>query len=160
MHVLYAYGQPLKWVPFWWCQLWAESLGKNGQGIMPIAASGPADQHATQQLFMGGPNNKTYTLLVPKSLGHGPALVGQPPVGTLQRAMAEGTSATFAARGRMMRQLELDDRSLADLGALLMHLMLEVVAVAALQNVNPFDQPDVEASKIASRAALQSLMAA
>jgi glucose-6-phosphate isomerase len=60
----------------------------------------------------------------------------------------------------MMRQLELDDRSLADLGALLMHLMLEVVAVAALQNVNPFDQPDVEASKIASRAALQSLMAA
>jgi glucose-6-phosphate isomerase len=160
MHVLYAYGQPLKLLPFWWCQLWAESLGKQGKGVMPIAASGPADQHSVQQMFMGGVNDKLYTVVVPTSAGHGPALPGQPPVGTLQRAMAEGTIATLAVRGRMYRVIELDDRNLEAFGALLMHLMLEVVAVAAHHNTNPFDQPDVEASKVASRAALQSLLSA
>jgi glucose-6-phosphate isomerase len=159
MHVMYAYGQPLKMLPFWWCQLWAESLGKAGKGVMPIAASGPADQHSVQQLFMGGPNDKLYTVVVPTSTGQGPAVLGQPPVGTLQRAMANGTCATLAARGRMHRVIELDDRNVEALGGLLMQLMLEVVAVAAHQNTNPFDQPDVEASKMASRAALQSLLA-
>jgi glucose-6-phosphate isomerase len=160
MHVLYAYGQPLKMLPFWWCQLWAESLGKAGKGVMPIPASGPADQHSVQQMFMGGKNDKLYTVVVPNSAGKGPAVAGQPPVGTLQRAMAEGTCATLAARGRMYRVIELDDRDIGALGGLMMHLMLEVVAVAAHQNTNPFDQPDVEASKVASRAALQALLAA
>lgn len=160
MHVLYAYGQPLKMLPFWWCQLWAESLGKDGKGAMPIPASGPADQHSVQQMFMGGKNDKLYTVVVPNSTGQGPSMPDQPQVGTLQRAMAEGTLATLQARGRMVRSITLDDRDIGALGSLMMHLMLEVVAVAAWQNTNPFDQPDVEASKIASRASLQELLAA
>ena len=39
----------------WFVQLWAESLGKGGEGTSPIPALGPVDQHSQLQLFMDGP---------------------------------------------------------------------------------------------------------
>src|SRR5262245_27284134 len=35
----------------WFAQLWAESLGKNGEGTAPVACLGPVDQHSQLQLF-------------------------------------------------------------------------------------------------------------
>ena len=41
------------WASFgqWFGQLWAESLGKNGKGTMPLPAVGVTDQHSLQQMF-------------------------------------------------------------------------------------------------------------
>ncbi len=39
----------------WYVQLWAESLGKQGEARGPIPALGPLDQHSQLQLFMDGP---------------------------------------------------------------------------------------------------------
>ena len=36
----------------WWRQLWAESLGKQGLGPLPVGAIGPLDQHSQLQLFL------------------------------------------------------------------------------------------------------------
>ena len=45
-------------------QLWAESLGKNGQGTTPIRALGAVDQHSQLQLYLDGPKDKLITLIV------------------------------------------------------------------------------------------------
>lgn len=42
----------------WFAQLWAESLGKDGKGTMPIPACGATDQHSLLQMFLDGPKNK------------------------------------------------------------------------------------------------------
>ncbi len=47
----------------WYVQLWAESLGKNGEGTTPIACLGPVDQHSQLQLFMDGPREHLITVV-------------------------------------------------------------------------------------------------
>ena len=56
----------------WYCQLWAESLGKKkegnsqvqgGIGQTPVAAVGVTDQHSQLQIFMDGPHDKIITFL-------------------------------------------------------------------------------------------------
>lgn len=36
----------------WFGQLWAESLGKDGKGVMPVPATGVTDQHSINQMFL------------------------------------------------------------------------------------------------------------
>src|SRR5215475_7990460 len=43
--VMMPYADRLGRLGHWFAQLWAESLGKSGQGTAPIAALGPVDQH-------------------------------------------------------------------------------------------------------------------
>ena len=55
-HVMMPYTDRLGRFVDWFVQLWAESLGKDGQGTAPIACVGPLDQHSQLQLFMDGPH--------------------------------------------------------------------------------------------------------
>ena len=69
--VLMPYSSRLKYIPDWFIQLWAESLGKelnkNGEkvnlGITPIKAVGATDQHSQLQLYNEGPNDKLITFI-------------------------------------------------------------------------------------------------
>lgn len=159
--VLYAYGEAYRIIPAWFEQLWAESLGKNGLGTTPLGASGPASQHSIQQLFLDGPADKLFTIVVPQTHNTGPAAAAtgteSVTVGTLQLAMGLGTVAAFEARNHPARVIEIPAHSAETLGALLMHFMLETVLTACIWNINPFDQPAVEESKKTSLAALAEL---
>jgi glucose-6-phosphate isomerase len=165
LNVTYAYGERLRLLGAWHEQLWAESLGKNGQGTTPLGAVGPGSQHSVQQLFLDGPADKLFTLILPQSAGWGepllrqdvaPALAGVTP-GRLQQAMGEGTSQALQDRGHPVRLLQLQRLDETALGHLLMHFMLETVVTACLWGVNPFDQPAVEDSKKRSLEALARL---
>lgn len=57
--VLLPYSSKLRAFSKWFCQLWAESLGKDGHGFTPYAALGTTDQHSQIQLYMEGPRDKT-----------------------------------------------------------------------------------------------------
>ncbi len=57
------YADRLSRLSAWFVQLWAESLGKNGEGTSPIAAIGPLDQHSQLQLYMDGPREHYVTVL-------------------------------------------------------------------------------------------------
>ncbi|NBV54155.1 MAG: hypothetical protein EBR79_00350 [Proteobacteria bacterium] len=159
MHLLYAYGEPLRTLPAWHEQLWAESLGKDGRGTTPIGASGPASQHSAQQLYLAGPADKLTTLVIPRSHNRGPKRADGIALGTLQLAMGQGTQQAFHNREHPTRVFEVDDTSAHQLGQLLMHLLLETVLTAQLWQLNPFNQPAVEESKKTSLAALKSLQA-
>ena len=161
--VLMAYADRL--VPFtmWFRQLWAESLGKDGKGTLPVPATGAVDQHSQLQLWLDGPDDKLFTVVTAEAAGRGrivpPALVEDErlewlagrSMGDLLDAEARATVETLAQRGRPVRQLLLERVDETALGALTMHFMLETILAAHLLGVDPFDQPAVEQGKVLAR---------
>ncbi len=61
--VMMPYSDRLERFSAWYVQLWAESLGKRGEGTTPIATLCPVDQHSQLQLFMDGPPVHFMTVL-------------------------------------------------------------------------------------------------
>ena len=45
----------------WYQQLVAESLGKKGNGILPIISTMPKDNHSLMQFYLDGQKNNFYT---------------------------------------------------------------------------------------------------
>lgn len=174
IHVLMAYSDRLRAVGDWFCQLWAESLGKRVDrsgavvhtGPTPLAAVGAVDQHSLVQLFVEGPADKTVTFLGVADHGEDvpiPAREGLPPdlaylpghtLGGLLRAECEATAGALARAGRMSCRLELPDLTAAALGEALMFFQLATGYAGAWYGVNPFDQPGVELGKRLTYAAL------
>jgi glucose-6-phosphate isomerase len=168
--VLMPYDSRLEPFGRWHAQLWAESLGKKGRGMLPVRALGPVDQHSQLQLYLDGPKNTIFTLILPEQWGAGPVIdlapAGFDPeleylngrcVGDLVAAMGRATADSLAARGRptrIMRVLRLDEETM---GALFMHFMLETIIAARLIGVDPFDQPAVEEGKRLTREHLRRL---
>ncbi|MCX8031252.1 MAG: glucose-6-phosphate isomerase [Thermodesulfovibrionales bacterium] len=52
--VMLPYTDRLKSFSEWFCQLWAESLGKQGKGLTPYPSVGTTDQHSQLQAWMEG----------------------------------------------------------------------------------------------------------
>jgi glucose-6-phosphate isomerase len=161
--VLLAYGERFKPFVKWYRQLWAESLGKNGQGTTPIDALGPVDQHSQLQLYLDGPRDKQFTVLTLDQAGRGPRvdaalapgleqdfLAGRT-IGDLVAAMQKATAETLEKHGLPVRRLTADKLDETTLGALFMHFMLETLFAADLMCVEPFGQPAVEESKVLAR---------
>jgi len=167
IHVLMPYSDRLADTGAWFAQLWAESLGKNGEegpvGPTPLGARGATDQHSLLQLLRDGPRDKFVifvdvaertALPVPgifkelKSFaylgGHGmEELISCERVGT-QRSLTLARVPTLG--------ITLDEVS-AGSTAGLMYLLEVATAVAGfLYKINPFDQPGVEESKRFSHA--------
>ena len=153
----------------WYRQLWAESLGKDGQGTTPIDALGTVDQHSQLQLYLDGPRNKFFTIitgnhasgesghdaaLLPDHLHTGLAYLTGRTMGDLMRASQRGTIDSLTAHGRPVRVIAADAASPQTLGALFMHFMLETLITADLWGVDAFGQPAVEDGKMRARAYL------
>ncbi|MEC9346451.1 MAG: glucose-6-phosphate isomerase [Pseudomonadota bacterium] len=164
--VLWPYAGALDRFSHWYRQLWAESLGKDGKGLTPVAALGPVDQHSQLQLWLDGPADKSFTIItcgeagadvtVPADLATDPALdyLAGRSFGTVVRAQARGTMEALVERGhpvRLIRVPKLDEKAM---GALFMQFMLETVIAAHLIGVDPFGQPAVEKGKQLTRAYL------
>ncbi len=152
-------------LPFahWQRQLWAESLGKDGNGATPVVARGAIDQHSQLQLYLDGPADKLFTLLVTDSSTDGPAIAPEIAaqagadylagrrLGDIMRAEAHATRDAIREAGRPLREITLAELDEAALGALMMHFMLETVIIALSLNIDPFDQPAVERGKQLAR---------
>jgi len=147
----------------WHRQLWAESLGKRGHGTTPVNALGTVDQHSQLQLYLDGPRDKMFSLImlacdgdgprVPKDLADDPALdyLRGRTIGALMDAEQRATAETLVRGGqptRIFRLATLDEEAM---GALMMHFMLETIIAAHLLGVDPFDQPAVEEGKVLAR---------
>ena len=59
--VILNYDSGLNDLGYWYQQLVAESLGKQGKGINPILSFGPKDHHSLLQLYLDGPKDKFFT---------------------------------------------------------------------------------------------------
>ncbi|MCA0369576.1 MAG: glucose-6-phosphate isomerase [Proteobacteria bacterium] len=173
VHVMMPYSDRLAVFSKWWVQLWAESLGKEGQGTFPVAALGTVDQHSQLQLFLEGAPLGAYTLLLTNPQGRGDAFnvadlsldprlsyFSSRTVGDLLAAEQEATLMCLRSAKRPVRTLCMDDVTPQTLGALMMHAFLEVILAAELMGIDAFSQPAVEEGKILTRQFMQEGYAA
>jgi len=163
IQVMMPYADRLGRFAAWFAQLWAESLGKGGQGTAPIACLGPVDQHSQLQLFMDGPREHLITVVRAPSAGIGPRIDPQlaegaglgylagRTAGDLVAAQAEALPQALGKAGRPVRTFDLAALDERCLGALMMHMILETILAADLMGVDPFDQPAVELAKVITR---------
>jgi glucose-6-phosphate isomerase len=163
IQVMMPYADRLGKFGHWFVQLWAESLGKKGEGTSPIACLGPLDQHSQLQLFMDGPREHLMTVLRVATSGQGPKIdpilakaagleeMAGRCVGDLVAAQAQGVPAALASAGRPVRTFDIAHLDEFTMGTLLMHFMLETILAGRLLGIDPFDQPAVELAKVLSR---------
>jgi len=162
--VMFTYGNYLFPFSFWYSQLWAESLGKNGKGQTPLKALGTVDQHSLVQLFREGPDDKVYQFVKAREIKWDTELpeetvilgyIANKKVSDIFRALYEGTKEALIQTGRPVISIELDRYSAYNLGYLFMLYMLATVAAAQILGINPFGQPGVELGKKIAKEKLQ-----
>ncbi len=163
---MFLFGNDFKSLGKWHRQLLAESLGKGCDregklciGITPTYSIGSTDMHSIAQLYLGGPFDKFTTFVrVQKNRSDiqtpshpaFSALVPHIQSTSLQKimeAMYRGVTETFAEKKRPFTEIILPDKSPYAIGQFVQFEMMEVVYLAELLNVNPFDQPDIESYK-------------
>jgi len=159
IHVIFPYTQALMGLAEWWCQLWAESLGKEEKGPTPVRALGVTDQHSQLQLYMEGPYDKVITFFVPKkyrktiSIPHSfkeisafNYLSGHT-FNELIQAEQLGTEAALSKAGRPNAKFVFEKIDAFTIGEIFLCLELATVAFGLLMKVNPLNQPGVELGK-------------
>jgi glucose-6-phosphate isomerase len=165
--VLMPYSSKLRNLSFWFVQLWAESLGKKknregkiiNTGLTPIPGYGATDQHSQVQLFMEGPYDKCLVLIKVKNPKHNfhlkcdleySSLKNLTKVNLNQLMEAEliGTIKALEEAKRPHIILEIDQNNETALGAMIIFFESLTALVGNNLNIDPFDQPGVEAGKI------------
>lgn len=174
MSVMMPYADSLKLMADWYAQLWAESLGKNetldgkpcNVGQTPIKTLGVTDQHSQLQLYTEGPYDKALTFLKVDSfraetpIPHGCddiptiAFLGGKSHNQLIEAERKGTEYALYKAGRMSQTITLPEVNANTVGQLIYFFELVTAYAGALLNINTFNQPGVEESKIAAYAVM------
>ena len=172
--VMMPYADSLKLISDWYAQLWAESLGKNvtldGKpchvGSTPVKTLGVTDQHSQLQLYTEGPFDKAITFLkvenfravtpIPHGCENVPkiAFLGGKSHNQLIEAERRGTEYALYRSGRMSQTITLDEVNADTVGQLLYFFELVTAYTGALLNIDTFNQPGVEESKVAAYAVM------
>jgi glucose-6-phosphate isomerase len=159
INVMIPYADSLKYLSEWFCQLWAESLGKNGSGMTPYPSVGTTDQHSQLQLWMEGPEDKVITFIrvndygkditIPRVFekyesmsylsGHG--------LSALIKAEQESTELALAKKGKPNMTISIPAIDAYHIGQLFMFFEIATAFTGLLLNINPFNQPGVEEGK-------------
>ena len=172
VQVMMPYADGLLHLADWYRQLWAESLGKRAErqgrvvetGQTPVTSLGTTDQHSQVQLYMEGPQDKIITFLevaavnadlrIPRrhqdldSLGY----LGGRTLGELIAAEKRGTEIALTSAGRPNLTWLLPRISPHVMGQLLYLFEFQTALSGELYGINAFDQPGVEAGKVAAYA--------
>ena len=174
IQVTMPYADSLKYMADWFCQLWAESLGKNvtrkgmakNAGQTPVKSLGVTDQHSQLQLYTEGPYDKVITLLkvenfrsestIPHGCEEFPdvAFLGGKSLNQLIEAERQGTEYALMKKGRMSQCIILPEVNAHTIGQLIYFYEMTTAYAGELLDVDDFNQPGVEESKIASYAVL------
>ena len=147
----------------WVQQLFGESEGKEGKGLFPIGATYSTDLHSLGQMIQEGERNLIETFLalrkssddaiVPSNSSDDDGLeylAGRSLFEINQMAL-KGTIKAHSDGGVPIAVVTLDELSAASLGALLYFYELTTAVYGYMLDVNPFDQPGVEAYKAEMR---------
>ncbi len=164
--VMMPYSNRLRFVADWYCQLWAESLGKERDkdnnlvniGQTPIKAIGVTDQHSQSQLYNEGPNDKIInflrvkefdtTLEIPNIFEYtGISYLGGKTMNKLFDAEADATMASLIDYKRPNVTINIPKVTPYYLGQLLYMFEVQTAITGALYNINAFNQPSVDQTK-------------
>ncbi|MFH1787985.1 MAG: hypothetical protein ABH834_01235 [Candidatus Altiarchaeota archaeon] len=168
----FFFSDDLEAVGKWYRQLMGESIGKEWdrsrekrvfEGITPTVSIGSTDLHSMAQLYLAGPQDKTTTFV---KVGKNKKELALPEhsifeslvesiqgrrLSTIMNAIYEGVKISYMEHGRPFTEIVLADKSEESVAALLQFKMVEIMYLAYLLGVNPFDQPNVEGYKVETR---------
>ena len=157
--VLACYDPAFRFMTEWWKQLYGESEGKDGKGLFPASVEFTADLHSMGQYIQDGRRLMFETvvrlgpsenqLYVPRDEDDGDGLnflAGQSMDFIRDRAM-EGTLLAHTEGGVPNIIVEVDGRNAQALGQIIYFFEYSCGLSGYLLDVNPFDQPGVEAYK-------------
>ena len=174
INVLMPYSDNLKLMADWYCQLWAESLGKAvdyagntvNVGTTPVKSLGVTDQHSQVQLYIEGPYDKVITFIsvgkyaCESVIAHGcedipdVGFLGGHTMEELIQAENKATAYALMRAGRMNYTINLPEVNAFTLGQLMFLFELQTAYTGAMLNINTFNQPGVENGKKATFALL------
>jgi glucose-6-phosphate isomerase len=141
----------------WYQQLVAESLGKNGNGILPIISSMPRDNHSLMQLYLDGPKNNFFTFfyvrekestkIISNNVLKSQNYLRNKNINQIMYSQKLATEKVFLKKKIPFRSFEILHRDEKTLGELFCFFILETILVARALKINPYDQPSVELIK-------------
>jgi glucose-6-phosphate isomerase len=170
--VTFAYSSRLSSLGDWYAQLLAESLGKRKSrsgkdvftGPTPVRAVGVTDQHSQVQLYAEGPFDKWFTFLAVDQQDHavqipgawedlkGTAYLAGRTLNELFGAEREGTRIALTEAKRPNLSIHFPSVTPHTVGQYLYLMELAVAVMGEHYGVDAFDQPGVEAGKVAAYA--------
>ena len=172
--VMMPYINRLRLFVDWYCQLWAESLGKwdrslpgsTPAGTLPVRAMGAVDQHSQLQFYLESRHDKFFTFIelaawehdLPVPLDatdarHFPYLEGKSMIDIIG-AEFRATRQVITDAGHPNMTIRLPVLNAYVLGQLIDLYQRTTVYAGLLYGINPLDQPSVEKGK---RLAIQFL---
>ncbi len=174
-NVIFSYSSTLESFNKWYVQLWAESLGKininnTRQGLTPIGLIGPVDQHSFLQLIMEGVRNKTVTFIkiddlkdnsvIPVDEGNKFDVLGLQyaeniSFNDLLNKQADATIESIQEQDNIPCDV-ISIRTIDEfnIGSLMFTYQLLTSCIGAFLQINTYDQPGVEYSKLKLKASL------
>lgn len=157
--VMLPYSDRLKSFSEWFCQLWAESLGKNGKGLTPYPSIGTTDQHSQLQAWMEGPENFVVIFISIEDYGvdieipnifneiDGLGYLGGHSLSELIKIEQEATEIALAKNYKPSLTINLPKIDAYHLGQLFHFFSIATAMTGFLYGINPFNQPGVEEGK-------------
>ena len=159
IEILAAYEPCFRFMAEWWKQLYGESEGKEGKGLFPASVEFTADLHSMGQYIQQGERHLFETVvrfgpshhecLVPcdETDGDGLNFLAGKSMDFIARQAMDGTLLAHVEGGVPNVVLHTDALDAATLGGLIYFFEYACGLSGYLLDVNPFDQPGVEAYK-------------
>tara|TARA_B100002051_G_scaffold130701_1_gene124290 strand:- start:271 stop:1431 length:1161 start_codon:yes stop_codon:yes gene_type:complete len=138
--IFFNYCSQLNNFVYWCQQLMAESLGKNGKGILPVLSEAPKDHHSLLQLYLDGPKDKIFYIISAKDRFN-------KKVDKIVKAQRNALIQVLKKKRIPFRVIHINNFSESTIGELFSYFILETILIANLIKVNAFNQPAVEEVK-------------
>lgn len=170
--VMMPYADSLRFMADWYCQLWAESLGKavkkDGSpaftGQTPVKSLGVTDQHSQVQLYTEGPFDKVVTFIavdnyrsevvIPNGCEQFPNvnfLCGHT-MNELISTEMKATEYALCRKNRLNNTIYLPEVNEFTLGQFMFMLELATAYIGEMLGIDTYNQPGVEEGKNATYA--------
>lgn len=161
IEIMVSYDSAAQKLSEWWKQLFGESEGKEGKGLFPASVTFSTDLHSLGQMIQQGKRNLFETVLFFSEEEQGSEIqipfdeedpdglnfIAGKPVHFVNEKAFNATAIAHSDGGVPNIVLELDKRSAYNFGYIVYFFELACAISAYILDVNPFDQPGVEAYK-------------
>ena len=155
--IVLNYDEGSKNIFKWYQQLIAESLGKEGNGILPLVSTMPKDNHSLMQLYLDGPKNNFFTFfhvneknsskIIDSRILSTHDYLKNKNLSQIIYAQKQATENIFLKKKIPFRSFEVNLRDEKSLGELFSFFILETILLGRALKLNPYNQPSVELIK-------------
>ena len=164
--VFFNYVPELNNFLYWSQQLFAESLGKNKKGFIPVISNAPKDHHSLLQLYLDGPKDKVFYIVSSSKRGNlktksdffndNVQYLRKKKYNNIKNSQKNAFLRVLKNKKIPFREINIQKFNEDTIGKLFLQFIMETIFLGKLINVNPFDQPAVEEVKVLTKKFLVS----